>query len=276
MSKPARQASLERIAAYWNRAKLASLPALLWGMYTLAKGEKAKAQQKAAELYEYALDNGVTEQQLSQAMTESDHRSTAPEPTAADMPWEATYVSHLLALSALQNQEEIRVRPELLSFSMAGVACLADVTKKLKIEADIKRIETARGIQARWQSGQPRFEAAMAGLCSIQLHTAERKASQLIQELLLDEELFKRIATRRTETKKLQSVKENQQKKVKAAIQYWAKWKSLQRSLEQPGTQQEVELTPRMITDAYAGIVPWTEETNAGLASWSSKFGSHS
>jgi hypothetical protein len=65
MSLPARQASMEKIAANWNSAKLESLPALLGRMYVRAAAAADRSFVAMAELTTYAKANGIQEAEVS-------------------------------------------------------------------------------------------------------------------------------------------------------------------------------------------------------------------
>jgi hypothetical protein len=63
-SLPARQACLERIAAYWNAAKLLELPALLLRMFSRAAARADAAMLAIAELQAYAISNDIQPAQV--------------------------------------------------------------------------------------------------------------------------------------------------------------------------------------------------------------------
>jgi len=65
MSRPARQAALEKIAANWNAAKLATLPDLLVRMYTRAAVKVDESLLSMAELCSYARLHNTTPGQVS-------------------------------------------------------------------------------------------------------------------------------------------------------------------------------------------------------------------
>ena len=63
-SLPARVAALERIAAYWNAAKLVQLPNLLLRMYIRAHTASEAAREEEAVVVNLALQSGITEDQV--------------------------------------------------------------------------------------------------------------------------------------------------------------------------------------------------------------------
>jgi hypothetical protein len=64
MSRPSRQAFLEKIAANWNAAKLESLPALLVRMFARAAAQADESQVAMAELCAYAVAHNIEKAQV--------------------------------------------------------------------------------------------------------------------------------------------------------------------------------------------------------------------
>lgn len=264
MSPASRQSFLERLAAQWNAAKQQRLPTLLSRMSQRAQAALAKAKADLSELQDYATSQGVSQAELQEKLEADAQRGPS---VTTFLPWQARYVSHLLELAALQKQEDVRVQREMLSFSVSGTATLkSNVVKKVKLARLITEMEQEHSIQASWKSGEDKFEEGLKLLCDFQISNAQKQAAKLVQEHLLLEDLLKKTYSRRAETKKLLQKKDNQRKKVKAALEYWSNWAGLLRSLAcYTGSRSAcLKITEQVASNACKGDLPWEDHTNAG------------
>jgi hypothetical protein len=102
--------------------------------------------------------------------------------TALDtVSWEAKYVSLLLELAAARNHAELRIKPEMLVFSMSGTSKLGNVTKVVSLEKKAAAMECTHKISLRWASGTDGFKRGLRDLSNFQLESIQLKATGLVK-----------------------------------------------------------------------------------------------
>lgn len=70
-SKPGRQASLERIARYWNAQKLLQLPALLSRMYLRAGRALLEAEQNKKDFLQHVESQGMPLEEVDSCLSDT-------------------------------------------------------------------------------------------------------------------------------------------------------------------------------------------------------------
>ena len=198
-----------------------------------------------------------------------------PDPAVAgleELPWQARYVELLLDEAALAQQTSMRVMPEMLHFSVAGTSRLNVVTKKMKVANLIRRLEEGHDIVNPWKPREAAFEEGLEVLKQQRLLSIQKEISTRVQHLLLIEETFQRQATVRGDTKRLQSVKDLQIKKIKAALSFWEHWKLVQTGQVDnagsglPTTAEPAEASAQLLNAVCRGAYPWITSERAGDA----------
>lgn len=140
---------------------------------------------------------------------------------------------------------------------------LSLVTRKVKVVEDLRRIEEAHLIHMRWRETGPEYEAAFQALCRYKQELLQVDIAKQVQHVILIEKLFERIATRRTETKKLAKVKERQQAKVRQAAQHWYECRSAgSHDLRRQKLPADLE------SEIMRGIFPWHSSEEQGESAY--------
>jgi hypothetical protein len=124
---------------------------------------------------------GFTLVQLLEEMNKLEPSSDAEIFSSAAASMEASYVSLLLELDAARNLTELRIQPELLSFSLSGTSKLSPITKVVALENTLQAFEARQGIAARWKSKEEGFERGLEALSMHQLNNIQLKINALIQ-----------------------------------------------------------------------------------------------
>lgn len=146
-----------------------------------------------------------------------------PEPPA----WQAQYVKLLIQQSFLGSGLR-RLLPEEL---VAGSAAAAERARgsaraAAQLDKDIRAMERDHQVAHAWVEGSLEFEAGFAALCSHEIEQLQVKITAEVQMLMLLEILFKKVASRRKDTKRLLKKKEEQSKKIKPLVNLWVGWKA--------------------------------------------------
>lgn len=180
--------------------------------------------------------------------------------------WRAEYVDLLLQQADILKQVSSRVSPDMLSFSVSGSNRQSSVTRKIKVTNRIWHIERDHSIEESWQPGTAEYEDGLSRLRCSKLEAIQQQISELVQQLHLTEEHFQRQATQRGATKRLQNVKEQQRKKIQAALCFWTHWHAIAPVLEGPIPEQpQTEVRPETLHAACRGEYPWNNSNpNAG------------
>ena len=192
-------------------------------------------------------------------------------PGSDELPWQSQYVELLLDQAALAQQISMRVTPDMLRFSVAGTSRLSNVTKKVKVANMIRRLEDGHGIETPWQPGEAAYEGGLEVLKQQRMLSIQKEISTLVQHLLLLEETFQRQATVRGETKRLQSVKERQIRKIKAALSFWEHWKIVQtgqasnNSSSSPESSVPTDVSAELLKSVCRGEYPWVANEMTGV-----------
>ena len=197
--------------------------------------------------------------QLQGALREAGSCSTAD--TGVPEAWQGRYVGLLLEHELYNTLASSRVSSKLLLSVVSGTQKLNEVTRKFKIEKlldDIERLHVEQ-IPARWEAGSQPYEAGFQQLCAEQMTALQRKAARSVQHLMLVEELFKRHAQIRGETKKMQRTKQREKQNVESAISAWQEWKAASApNIVVPPITQET------LSAAYQGTYPWSHTGREG------------
>ena len=192
-------------------------------------------------------------------------------PGSDELPWQSQYVELLLDQAALAQQISMRVTPDMLRFSVAGTSRLSNVTRKVKVANMIRRLEDGHGIKTPRQPGEAAYEGGLEVLKQQRMLSIQKEISTLVQHLLLLEETFQRQATARGETKRLQSVKERQIKKIKAALSFWEHWKIVQtgqasnNSSSSPESSVPADVSAELLKSVCRGKYPWVANEMTGV-----------
>ncbi len=98
----------------------------------------------------------------------------------------------------------------------------------LQVVEDLRRIEAAHRIQVSWQEGASQFEDAFKRLCAAKQHLVQQTISRQVQLYRFISELYERVCTRRTDSKRLTAARERQKAAVEDLVCKWHRWRSSQ------------------------------------------------
>lgn len=201
---------------------------------------------------------------LRELRSHSSHSTAAPSVPEA---WEGKYVGLLLEFQLYNALASSRVSSNLLLSVVSGTQKVNEVTRKFKIIKLLDDLESlhVEQIPARWVAGSQPYEAGFQKLCAEQMLVFQQKAAKSAQHLMMVEELFKRHAQIRGETKKMQKTKQKEKQNVESAISAWQSWKAASATTATSVPNTAVQpVAQETLSAAYQGIYPWSHTEGEG------------
>ena len=194
-----------------------------------------------------------------------------PDPGASsEADWKVKYAALLLEHRKVEMAAAFRIPPILqsvVSAHLIGSTRLRAVSRQIKLCQLLQNMESSQGINARWSLEGPEFESAVKELCKHEMQERQHSIQRLVQEYMVIEIQFERLATVRKDTKRLQKVKNAQLKKIKKVLQEWAGWKAAQSEVtEQSMDAALLTITDTLVKDCTQGNYPWDDNDNTGQA----------